>query len=383
MLMSKSRAWVQVDLRRIAHNVEEVRRLIPKTSKIMGIVKADAYGHGALACTRELEACGVDFFGVSSVDEAMQLRQGGIRSQILILGYTPPQHFMLLAEHDLIQTLVDLPYARKLEAFCAAHDVKVKAHAKADTGMNRIGVTVQDGEYHIEELLAMYAMKHVQVCGIFSHFSVSDSHTENDLAFTKHQIELFERVLADIRHAGYDPGVTHIQNSYGILNYPHLAYDYVRPGLLYMGVTSDDAIPINTDPHFLPILSLHANVTMVKWLKAGDTVSYGRHYCAQERIKVATVSIGYADGLPRLLSNQGFEVLLHGKRVKIIGNICMDQLMLDVSEIGDVKEGDVVTLIGEEGDERVSVDAISRFAHTINNETLTRITARVPRMYIK
>ena len=190
-------------------------------------------------------------------------------------------------------------------------------------------------------------------------------------------------MLADLRAAGYDPGTTHLQNSYGILNYPQLSYDYVRPGLLYMGVTSDDEIAINTAPDFLPILSLKANVTMVKWLRPGDTVSYGRHFTVERPTKVATVSIGYADGLPRLISNQGIEVLLHGQRVKIIGNICMDQLMLDVTELEQVQEGDVVTLIGEDGEERVSVDAISRASHTINNETLTRITARVPRIYKK
>ena len=229
----------------------------------------------------------------------------------------------------------------------------------------------------------MYAMKHVKVTGIFSHFSVSDSHTEEDLAFTAHQIELFDRVLSDIQAAGFDCGVRHLQNSYGILNYPDLHYDYVRPGLLYMGVTSDDQIPINTAPDFHPILSLHANVTMVKTIAPGVSVSYGRHFRAERETKVASVSIGYADGIPRILSNTGFEVLLHGVRVPIIGNICMDQLMIDVSEVEDVQEGDVVTLIGTQGSERVSVDAMSRAAHTINNETLTRITARVPRIYIR
>ena len=383
MLECETRAWAEIDLKKIAHNVEEIRKLIPKKSKIMGIVKANAYGHGDVECTRALEACGVDFFGVSSIDEALHLRNNGITSKILILGYTPPEHFAYLTKYDLIQTLVDLAYAKKLDAFAKEHQCIIQAHAKADTGMNRIGVTVQDDEYHIEELLAMYAMKNVHVCGIFSHFSVSDSHSKDDLAFTKHQIELFDRVLQDIRAAGFDPGTTHLQNSYGILNYPDLTYDYVRPGLLYMGVTSDDTIPINTKPDFLPILSLKANVTMVKWLKAGDTVSYGRHFRTLRETKVATVSIGYADGIPRLLSNQGFEVLLHGKRVPIIGNLCMDQLMLDVSGLDDVKEGDIVTLIGEEGGEVVTVDAMSRASHTINNETLTRFSVRLPRIYKK
>lgn len=383
MLNSKSRAWAEIDLTQIDHNVQEIRKLIPASSKIMGIVKADAYGHGDVECTRELERCGVDFFAVSSVDEGVHLREHGIRSAILILGYTPPEHFHYLHELRLTQTLVDLPFARKLDAYAHAHDCVIEAHVKADTGMSRIGVIVQDHAYHIEEILEMYAMKHVRVTGIFSHFSVSDSHTAEDLAFTKHQIELFERVLADIRAAGFDCGVRHLQNSYGILNYPDLQYDYVRPGLLYMGVTSDDEIPINTAPDFHPILSLHANVTMVKTIAEGVSVSYGRHFRAPCQTRVASVSIGYADGIPRLLSNTGFEVLLQGRRVPIIGNICMDQLMLDVSALDDVAEGDVVTLIGTQGDQRVSVDAMSRAAHTINNETLTRITARVPRFYIR
>ena len=383
MKQLERRTWAEISLPDLEHNYRALRAMLAPGCRFLGVVKANAYGHGAVRVAQKLEQLGAEYLAVACLGEAVELREHGIRSEILILGYTPPQHFGLLAAHDLIQTLVDLSYAQKLDAFAAEANVTIRAHAKADTGMNRIGVTVQDGEYHIEELLAMYAMQHVQVCGIFSHFSVSDSHTADDLAFTAHQIELFERVLADLRAAGYDPGTTHLQNSYGILNYPQLSYDYVRPGLLYMGVTSDDEIAINTAPDFLPILSLKANVTMVKWLRPGDTVSYGRHFTVERPTKVATVSIGYADGLPRLISNQGIEVLLHGQRVKIIGNICMDQLMLDVTELEQVQEGDVVTLIGEDGDERVSVDAISRASHTINNETLTRITARVPRIYKK
>ena len=229
VLNSKSRAWAQIDLTQIEHNVQQIRQLIPASSKIMGIVKADAYGHGDVECTRELERCGVDFFAVSSVDEGVHLREHGIHSPILILGYTPPAHFHYLHECDLIQTLVDLPYAKKLEAYAKAQGCVIEAHVKADTGMSRIGVIVQDHAYHIEEILKMYAMKHVKVTGIFSHFSVSDSHTEEDLAFTAHQIELFDRVLSDIQAAGFDCGVRHLQNSYGILNYPDLHYDYVRP----------------------------------------------------------------------------------------------------------------------------------------------------------
>ena len=382
VLNSKSRAWAQIDLTQIEHNVQQIRQLIPASSKIMGIVKADAYGHGDVECTRELERCGVDFFAVSSVDEGVHLREHGIHSPILILGYTPPAHFHYLHECDLIQTLVDLPYAKKLEAYAKAQGCVIEAHVKADTGMSRIGVIVQDHAYHIEEILKMYAMKHVKVTGIFSHFSVSDSHTEEDLAFTAHQIELFDRVLSDIQAAGFDCGVRHLQNSYGILNYPDLHYDYVRPGLLYMGVTSDDQIPINTAPDFHPILSLHANVTMVKMIAPGVSVSYGRHFRAERETKVASVSIGYADGIPRILSNTGFEVLLHGVRVPIIGNICMDQLMIDVTGIPEAREGDEVTLLGRDGTEAITMEELAKLSGRFHYEIPCLMGKRLPRVYV-
>lgn len=186
-----------------------------------------------------------------------------------------------------------------------------------------------------------------------------------------------------LKSQGIDPGIRHLQNSYGILNYPELEYEYCRPGLLYMGVTSDDHIKIKTNPDFIPIMSMYANVSLVKWIYPGQSVSYGRHFIAEKPTKVATMSIGYADGLPRLLSNQGFEVLVHGQRCKLIGNLCMDQCMIDVTEVENVKEGDEVCIVGHQGNEVVTVDQISRMAKTINNETLTSISSRVPRLKVR
>lgn len=381
MLNSNKRSWVEIDLSRIAHNVAEVRKLLPATNHIMAIVKANGYGHGDVECSRELEKAGIDFFGVSSVDEGVRLREHGITGKILILGYTPPVHFHYLQEMDLIQTLVSLDYAKKLDTWCEEQQTKVKAHVKIDTGMSRIGIICQDHEYRIDEVLETYRLKHLDVCGIFSHFSVSDCLDEDNIAFTTHQKELFDRVLADVEAAGIVAGTRHLQNSYGILNYPDLDYDYARPGLLWMGVTSDDTLAIRTQPNFLPVMQWKANVSLVKTIAPGVSVSYGRHYKATCPRKIATLSVGYADGYPRCVSNQGACVLLHGKRVPIIGNICMDQMMVDVTEIEDVKEGDVATLFGEDGDEVLKVDELSRLAHTINNETLCWISARVPRIY--
>lgn len=381
MLESNTRSWLEITLSNIGHNVLEIKKLIPSTSSILAIVKANAYGHGDVVCAKELEACGIDFFGVSSVDEGVTLRKGGITQPILILGYTPPVHFHYLHEYDLLQTFLSLDYAKKIDAYCEENHVCIKGHVKVDTGMSRIGIVAQECEYHIEDILSVYQFSHLKTCGIFSHFSVSDSLVEEQKAFTMKQKEVFDRVLNDIKKAGIDAGCRHLQNSYGILNYPDLTYDYVRPGLLWMGVTSDDAVAINTSPNFKPVMQWKANVTLVKTIQKGVDVSYGRHYTTNQTRTIASLSVGYADGYPRCLSNTGACVLLHGKRVEIIGNICMDQMMVDVSDLDNVKEGDIVTLFGVDQGSELRMDEISRKANTINNETFCRISARVPRIY--
>lgn len=375
MLKAYSRAWCEIDYDAIAHNVDEVRKLIGNT-KIIGIVKANAYGLGAVECSRALQKAGIRFFGVSSVDEAVELRENGIEDDILILGYTPPEHFGKLVRYGLIQSLVSNAYAHKLEEYAAAGNATIRAHAKLDTGMNRTGIIYQPDHKHFDELKDVYHLDHIRVEGIFSHFPVSDDLNEDAVAFTKRQIELFDEAIERLKAENIDPGARHIQNSYGILNYMDLGYDYCRPGLLYMGVTSDDEVEIQSAPDFIPILSIYANVSVVKWLKPGETVSYGRHFKAEKPTKVATVSIGYADGLPRILSNQGLKVRVNGVLCELIGNICMDQCMVDVTDVENVQEGDVVCFIGE----GLTVDRITRAAHTINNETLTSIAARMPRL---
>lgn len=384
MLMSRSRCWADIDLSKIQHNVKEIQKMIPSSTKIMAIVKANAYGHGDIEVAKELQKQGVDFFGVSSVDEAVRLREAGIQERILILGYTPMEHFHYLHELSLIQTLLSKSYAQKLSAYCTEKKIQVKAHIKVDTGMSRLGVQCKEERWELEDVIAMYKLPHIVVEGIFSHFSVSDSlDVEEDKAFTKKQIELYDRVLKELEARGIEPGITHLQNSYGIINYPQLQYDYVRPGLLYLGVTSDDAIPTLQQPDFQPIMTWRCNVSYVKSIEAGSCVSYGRNFRAEQAMTIATISCGYADGYPRHVSNLGKEVLVHGQRAPVIGNVCMDQMMIDVSKIKDVKEGDEVVLFGYEGDTLLSVDELSRMCNTINNDMLCRVSARVPRIYKK
>lgn len=380
MLQSRSRAWVSIDRNAILHNVGEIKKLINENTEIMAVVKANCYGHGDTVVAKLLENNGINMFAVSSVDEALNLRNVGIQSDILILGYTPAVHFHYLVEENLIQNFLSYEYANKLNEFASIYNVHIRGHIKVDTGMGRLGIRYTDDECDYEKIKAIYSLPNLSVEGIFSHFSVADELDENNLNYTRHQKELFDDCISRLENDGICVGKKHLQNSYGVLNY-RFDYDYVRPGLLALGVTSDDAIRINTTPDFIPALSWHANISYVKHVKKGSDISYGRNYTCDRDMKIASCSVGYADGVPRNASNKNMSVLVKGKRCPILGNICMDQLMVDVTNVEDVQEGDFITLIGREGNEQIKVDEWSRLVNTINNDMLCRITARVPRFY--
>lgn len=384
MLQSKSRTWLEIDLDKVLHNTKVVDALIGKT-KIMAVVKAEAYGHGASVVAKLLqEEANIDFFAVSSIDEAIQLREANITQNILILGYTPEEHFHYLSEYHITQCFLSLAYAQKIDSYCKQHNECIEGHIKVDTGMSRLGIPCIDDNYNIEDVLAIYTLKNIKVTGIFSHFSVSDSlEKADDITYTKHQIELFERVLADIKHAGYEWGVRHIHNSYGCLNYFDVQYEYARPGIILVGSTSNDQDMLQQPIDLQPSLTWKANVSLVKTVKKGTCVSYGRNFIAEHDMRVATISVGYADGLNRNASHHHLHVLVKGKRCEIIGNICMDQCLIDVSAVANVQEGDVVTLVGEDQGATIKIDELSRAANTINNETYTHISKRVPRFYFK
>ncbi|MDD3049342.1 MAG: alanine racemase [Bacilli bacterium] len=384
MLQSKSRTWVEIDLNKVIHNTKVVDNLIGKT-KIMAVVKANAYGHGDVQIARLLQdEMDIDFFAVSSVDEAVVLREAGITQDILILGYTPAEHFHYLHELKITQCLLSLAYARKLDAYAKDKQVVINAHIKVDTGMSRIGIPCLDDYYNIDDVLAIYTLKNVRATGIFSHFSVSDSlDKEDDVRYTKHQIVLFERVLSDIKAAGYECGIRHIHNSYGCLNYFDLQYEYARPGIILLGNTSNDQDRLIQAIDLKPSLEWKANISLVKTVKKGGYVSYGRNYQATKDMKVASLSVGYADGINRNASHHHAQVLIGGKRCEIIGNICMDQCLVDVSEVADVKEGDIATIVGKDHNEIITIDELARAANTINNELFTQISKRVPRFYKK
>ncbi|GIO32650.1 MULTISPECIES: serine racemase VanT catalytic subunit [Paenibacillus] len=367
------RAWAEVNLSNLSHNAAELQRVLPSKSRIMAVVKANAYGHGSIESARELSGAGVAHFAVAEIGEGIALRKHGIRGDILILGYTSPERAPELARYRLTQTVVSREYGEALNAYGA----KLNVHVKIDTGMNRLGVPFPE----LDSMMACYRFSHLHVTGTFSHLSMSDSLGQAETRFTQQQLSRFELVIGQLREAGIDPGLVHIQSSYGILNYPEVCCDLVRPGIALYGLLSREGDEVRTKADLRPVLSLKAVVTQVKEVKAGDPVGYGRNFIPSQDIRIATVSIGYADGIPRSLSEHGGYVLIRGQRARIVGSICMDQLTVNVTSIEGVRQGDAVTLIGQDGAEKITAGQIAARCGTVANEILSRLGSRIERVY--
>lgn len=370
------RTWAEIHLDRLDHNVSALRAYLPPQTKLMGVVKADGYGHGDKFIAGELSRVGIDFFAVSNLAEALSLRRGGISGRILILGFTPPDQAAVIARERIVQTVFSPDYAEQLSRACVAADVDVCVHIKLDTGMNRIGLASETGQI-VEQIQAICRLPRLIPEGIFSHLSSADEADEEGKRYTRLQLERYQRVLAELEAHNLHFSCRHLQNSAGIAFLPGLHYDYARAGIVLYGVAPSD-VPL---PFPLkPVMELKTVVSMVKEIPAGSAVSYGRRFVSEHPMRLATVPIGYADGYPRLLSNKG-EMLVHGQRARVLGNICMDQLMLDVSGIEGVSMGDTVTVVGEDGGDRITFDELAAKIGTISYELMCLIGRRVPRVY--
>lgn len=367
------RAWVEINLENLKHNVEEIKKYLHPKCEFMAVVKANGYGHGAIEISRYLNKINVYNFAVATIDEAIELRQARVKGEILILGYTHPSRISDLIEYDLIQTVVDYKYAEELNGF----EREIRVHLKIDTGMHRLGE-----DYHDESTIKrIFNFENLNIEGIFSHLYVADSKEREDIICTEEQIRNFFNIAGEIKE-NINPNIkVHLQSSYGVLNYPKLPCDYARIGISMYGVKSSLYDSVKSDVELKPVLSLKARIAIVKNIKAGDAVSYGRQYIANNDMRVATVTIGYADGIPRNISNKNVVVLIKGREVPVIGRVCMDQLMIDVTNVDDVKEGNIVTLIGNDEDNYVSVEKISEAAGTITNEFLSRLSKRLQYYY--
>ena len=368
--LKQNRAWIEINLDNLENNITQIKNIIPTQTKIMAVVKANAYGHGMTEISKKLNQVGVTDFAVATLEEGIILREAGIKGNILILGYTNFNNIDYLLKYNLIQTIVDYEYAKRISQMDLKG--KLKVHIKINTGMNRIGESYKN----IDKLIEIYQMKNLEILGTYSHLCVSDSLKEDDKLFTNKQITNFFETIKTLQNLGYDTGKIHIQASYGILNYPELNCDYVRPGIIMYGVYSDEYENTKTKVNLKPVLSLKARITSIKEITQGESVSYGRIFKADKTMKIATVGIGYADGYPRNLSGKNAKVLVNGNYVNIIGRICMDQLVIDVSNLTKIEDGDIVTLIGEE--KQIKAEVVAQNSGTITNEILSRLGKRLP-----
>ncbi len=374
------RTWAEISLDHLEHNYTVLRQNVPEGTRFLGVVKADAYGHGAVPVSRELERLGAEFFAVSNVEEALQLRRGGISRPILILGYTPPQHARTLAGLEIRQAVNCIEYGRQLSEAVAGTGMTLQIHCKLDTGMSRLGFFAYDRQETLQELIALSELEGLQIEGAFAHFSVADSKAEDDIAYTNLQFARFTAMLEQLAQAGVHPAICHHANSAASILYPEFALDMIRPGIATYGQNpSDDLIG---ELELRPLMSLRTTIAQIRTVDAGVAVSYGRTYTTPSARRIAVLSIGYADGLPRKLSNN-VSFLLHGVRVPVVGRICMDMCMADVTDVADAAVGDTVTVFGRDGDDEISIEDLARQLDTISYELLCGIDKRVPRLYLR
>ena len=373
----ESHCWVEIDLDAFRHNYRLVKENAGN-GPVCSVVKADAYGHGDIAVAQVLAEEGTDWFAVSSLSEALSLRRGGIRQPILVLGYTLPELAPLLVENRITQALFSLEYAAQLSAALRLGQV-LDCHLKLDTGMGRIGFPVcSDMEESLCEMEKCYQLSGICITGIFQHFAAADSNDPHDIAYTQRQYTLFRQATDALRARGHETGIRHCCNSAGQLVRPEWRLDLVRAGVILYGCAPSVDLPV---PGYRPAMAVKTRISQVKTLQPGQSVSYGRTFTAETPIRVATCCIGYADGYSRALSGKGV-FTIHGKPAPVVGRVCMDQLMVDVTAIPEAAPGDEAIAFGPglAGD---SIDDIAEKTGTINYEIMCGISRRVPRLYLE
>ena len=369
------RTWAEIDLDALAHNYRQARRLIGPGVRYLGVVKADAYGHGALQVSRQLEELGADYLAVSSLDEARELRQGGLSLPILILGHTPPEMTAQLIENRITQTVSALSKAEAYSAAASACGGTLRIHIKVDTGMSRLGFLVRDGHFSggADAIAAACALPHLEAEGIFTHFAVSDEDGADSREYTARQFALFTRVLEALEAKGRTFPLRHCANSGALARYPEMYLDMVRPGIALYGAGPDrEALGLR------PVMTLKSSISTIKTFETETDISYGRTFRTRKRSRVGVLPIGYADGLFRGLSNRGRFITAHGP-APILGRICMDMTMADLTELPEVQVGDEAEVFGP----HQSVDETAELLGTIPYELTCAVSKRVPRVYLK
>lgn len=370
------RTWADVSLDHLAYNYHQIKSHIPADCKFLGVIKADAYGHGAVPVSHALVDLGADYLAVSNLEEAVQIRRGGVRAPLLILGYTPPMYAENMIYLDLTQEIHSLEYARQLNDALSGTNFILNVHLKLDTGMTRIGFTAYGEEADLGALLEAARLPHLHVEGAFMHFCAADSRDPSDAAFTHLQYRRFLEALNFLEDHGVKPEIRHCCNSGATLLYPEYAMDMVRPGIMTYGLYPSEDTRDVLD--LRPVLSLYTTVSQIRVIPAGTAVSYGRTYTTPSERRIAVLSIGYADGLSRSLSDR-VSFLFRDRPVPVVGRICMDMCMVDVTGVPEAQVGDEVTIIGGS----LTCDDLAKQLDTISYEVLCSINKRIPRIYLQ
>ena len=374
MKQTQTRTWTEIDLSNLEHNYRALRAMLPQGCRFLGVVKADAYGHGAVQVARRLETLGAEYLAVACLDEALELRQAGITTPILILGYTPTERAEALLDNGITQTVYDVEMARALSDAAAAAGKTLKIHVKADTGMSRLGWLCggEDQSATVEAIALVCALPGLEAEGIYTHFANADG----DEDYTMLQFTRFLDLLEALEGRGITFAIRHCAASAAALKFPCTHMDMVRPGVALYGHYPDPSCEGLDGPGLRPVMTLKTRVASVKTVPAGTPVSYGCTHVLDRETKLAALTIGYADGLPRLCSDR-LEVLVKGSRAPIVGRICMDMCMADVTGL-DVAPGDEVEVFGE----HLPIEDVAALAGTIQYELLCAVSPRVHRAYL-
>jgi len=359
-----------VDLGAISHNIAEIRKRIGNQRNLMAVVKADGYGHGAVEVSRAALRSGADWLGVALPEEGRQLREAGIGVPILVMGLIQPAEAYKIVKFRLAQAVASVELLEALDYEASKASTQVNVHVKVDTGMGRIGIKPEDAVSFVRKV---NTFKNLNLEGVFSHLSSAD---EKDKTFSEHQLQLFEQVISELHSAGINVPKKHIANSAAVLDLPQSYYDMVRPGIMIYGLYPSKEVSHSIE--LKPAMTFKTKVSAVKVVPPGTPISYGGTFITKKRTTVVTLPVGYADGYSRLLSNRG-EVLIKGQRVPVIGTVCMDMCMVDVSSVEDVRLGDEVILFGE----GLHVDELAAKLGTINYEVVCAVSKRVPRIYVQ
>lgn len=370
----KGRAWIELDRAALRNNVEQLQKLLPPGCAMMPAVKANAYGHGAVLIAKELNALGIDAFCVATVFEGVELRQNGVAGEILILGYTHPQYAPLLVQYKLTQTVLDCAYATELNGCGLTVDV----HVKIDTGMHRLGERCE----HLEKLRQIFGCRHLHITGAYTHLYEDDLSLPENRAAALAQSRAFYQTVELLKRRGCLIPKVHLLASGGLLHCPDIGGNYARPGIALYGLMSTKEEWNSVKQELRPVLSLKARIALVRDLHQGEGAGYGHQFKASQDTKIAVVSIGYADGLPRSLSNGVGAALVQGCIAPIAGRICMDQALLDITDIPSVMPGDIATFIGKSGDKEITACDIAELTGTISNEILSCLGGRLERAII-